>query len=463
MVTNYRKLLFVTIKLALVSLLLAGCSATQESFATPTLTQTTTPTSTIIPTTTATPTLTLTPLPPATTTPTITPTALPTLPAETPIARAAYIHFEGWSPDSQFFAFWMSDAADVDAWLPYTMPGGILNFFDATSKTICPVETIHTTQSGEASLIWQADGNVVIKYGETILTGRPCGDFRSLDDFTAPLEVTDDPGLSPDGRYRVSTWLVDDADGMLNYGITFYEGESALYEVDWHIDQRLGDYTSWLGGAWVSPTQFVIYETAEEGPLLLDAEQGVVPVLTALFEIDTIPTLQNDDYTLAVYPLPASRPDSYHLLLYGIGSTGQFPEIMLFHAETNLVEMLPTKFLWWQPVVDGWLILNDPDFRTGHQRDNLLRRRLTDIGGDWEPFAADVDYTLWDKDNSQFIWIQGEKAVIWQTWPSRELLGRYITDPFWISPVAFSPDGSKLILVGNLPGQRNYGLFLLSR
>lgn len=387
----------------------------------------------------------------------------PTRPAETPLARAAYIYFESWSPDSLFFAFWTSDTADIEAWLPYAMPGGVLTFFDVTSKTICSVEALHTAHSGEASLFWQTDGTVIIRHGETILTGKPCGNFTPLDGFTTPLEATDDPGLSPDGRYRVSNRLVDSADGLLTYEITFYEGERPLYSVDWSIDERLGDYAGWTGGSWVSPTQFVIYETAEKGPLLLDAKVGVAPVLSALFGIDTIPTLENDSYSLSIHPLPDSSAENYHFLLYGIGNPAEFPQVMLFHAETDLVETLPAWSLWWTPVIDDWLILSESDFETGHERNNLLRRQIEDIGGTWEHFALDVDYTLWDEAYSQLVWIQAEDTVIWQTWPDGDLLGRYNTKPFWVVPAAFSPDGNKIVLLGSLPGQWNHGLFLLSR
>ena len=77
----------------------------------------------------------------------------------------------------------------------------------------------------------------------------------------------------------------------------------------------------------VSPTQFVIYETLTQGPLLLDADAGVISVLVDLLGmgVDEIPSLLNEEgYNLAVRPIPGDTTDAYRLITYGVGNEGNF-------------------------------------------------------------------------------------------------------------------------------------------
>lgn len=357
----------------------------------------------------------------------------------------------------------MSSKADVAAQLPNTSPGGTLAFWDVRRETTCLVDQVHTQAAFTATLYWQQDGTVVVVQGDKSYRGEPCRGFAEINDFIVPQPETADPQLSPNGRYRVETVLISRRDGFLNFETTLLEAERPLHIVAWQIDERLGGYDGWLGGAWASPTQFVIYETFFQGPLLLDAAKGVIPVLTDLLDLDDIPNLRDDGYSLMAWPLPSNQTNGYHLQLMGIGEEGKFPAAQLYHAETDTVEQLPTTRIWSADAVPTWLLLNEPDFATGHERNNLLRRRLEDVGGVWAAWATDVDWTVWDADAEQVVWIQGEETAVWETWPSGEVNGRYQTTPYWTRPTQFSPNGNHIAFVGNLPGQPRYGLFLISK
>jgi hypothetical protein len=77
--------------------------------------------------------------------------------------------------------------------------------------------------------------------------------------------------------------------------------------------------------------------------------------------------------------------------------------------------------------------------------------------------APAFDYLLWQTDESEMAFTQNETSVVWQTFPAGEPLGRWHTDRYWVLPLAFSPDGRYLALVGNQPGLWQYGLFVLER
>ena len=431
---------------------------------------TTTPIPTATPLPTATPTIEPTvSLPTATLEPTTTATPTPesTAPASAialePDIVAAHIVFDSWSPRERFAAFWVSSEQDVAAQLPGTSPGGTLAFWDIRREATCLVDQIQTEAAFTAILHWQQDGTVVVVQGDKSYRGEPCRAFAEINDFSLPQPETADPKLSPNGRYRAETVLLNRRDGLLSFETTLLEGERPLHVVAWQIDERLGDYDGWLGGEWVSPTQFVLYETFYQGSLLMDAENGVIPILTDLLGFEEVPNLRDDGYSLAAWPLSSSKTYGYHLLREGIGDERNFPLARLYHAETGAVEELPAARIWSPHAVAGWLLLNANDYDTGYERHNLLRRRLEDTTGIWEPWATDVDWTVWDANTEQVVWIQGEETAVWEAWPSGVANGRYSTAPYWTRPTQFSPNGNHIALIGNLPGQPRYGLFFVSK
>jgi hypothetical protein len=53
--------------------------------------------------------------------------------------------------------------------------------------------------------------------------------------------------------------------------------------------------------------------------------------------------------------------------------------------------------------------------------------------------------------------------LTWQTFPDAALIGRWRTEPYSVSPEAWSNDGRFLMATGSRPGQWQYGLFLIER
>jgi hypothetical protein len=384
-----------------------------------------------------------------------------------PFAAAAYIRFEGWSPDSRWLAYWLSSQEDVDHQLPGAMPGGTLHFADVATGQTCAAPQFHSETDQAACVDWVVDGRVVVVMGGQAFQGAPCQSkpFAALADYAPAGEAPPGPALSPDGRQRAATALVSSANGVLTFQtiLTDTVEMRPVQSVRWQIDERLGDYG--LGGQWVSRTQFLIYETLDKGPLLVDVQRGTIPVLTDLFGMNAIPSILGEEaYSLHATAAPSVEPDMFHLAISGVGSEGNFPPVRLYHAESELVETLPYQKVWGFSAKYKWLFLYEGVDQAGHEIGyNLWARRLEDTGGAWRLLAPAFDYLLWQTDESEMAFTQNETSVVWQTFPAGEPLGRWHTDRYWVLPLAFSPDGRYLALVGNQPGLWQYGLFVLER
>ncbi len=389
-----------------------------------------------------------------------------------PFAIAPYIRFESWSPDGQWMAYWSSSQQDVDNQVPYTMPGGTLHLANPESGQVCAVAQFHTETDGSASVQWGEDGSAIVVVGQEAFRGMPCQvePFRALADYTPQQNESPDPAISPDGRYRATTALVSSQNGILTLdtSLTPSRETGPSQSVTWQIDERLGDHG--LGGEWVSPTQFLIYETLSEGPLLIDIQQGVISVLSELFGLHEIPSIRDEEgYSLQAMAAPGVEPDTFHLALSGVGLEAIFPAAMLYHAESGQVERLPYPTVWGFGADYEWLFLYQEvftiSFADGGRNSgyHLWARRLEDLEGRWQLIAPALDYLLWRENASEMAFTQNETSVVWQTFPEGQPMGRWHTGDYWVHPAAFSPDGRHLVALGNLPGRWEYGLFVLVR
>ncbi len=177
-----------------------------------------------------------------------------------PLATGAFIHFDSWSPDGRWIAYWLSSPEDVTEQVPYAMPGGTLHFADVVTGEGCAAPQFQTEAANSAFVGWLEDGTAVVIVGEESFKGVPCQSepFALFPDYRPEENADPDLALSPDGRYRASTALVSSRDAILTFETTLTaDGEThPLQTATWQIDERVGDYD--LGGQWVSHTQFLM-------------------------------------------------------------------------------------------------------------------------------------------------------------------------------------------------------------
>lgn len=388
-----------------------------------------------------------------------------------PLTKAAYFTVAGWSADSRWLAYWASSQADVDEWQPYTMPGGTLHFADTTTGEICAADTVHTATDREAIVYWLPENEVVVVLPGGAFVGRPCESFALLLDFVPPQpKVASDPALSPDGRYRTFSRDTTTEDGTtLTVTTTIVDLLSGV-EVATSTWQRRGGLWGLgelgLGGMWLSATQFLIHDTLGAGPLIMDVERGTTPVLTGLPGLSLAQPDPAEETGLWVMAAPGMEPDTFSLVISGMGIEAGFTPVVLYHAAAGQSETLPFHHVWNFSSSYEWLFLYETVNIGANEGYNIWGRRLADIGGEWHLIAPVADYLAWREDGSEIAYIQNENRVIWQTFPTLERIGTWHTGPYWVHPVpsSFSPDGRFLVVQGNRPhGTWQYGLFLLER
>jgi hypothetical protein len=381
-----------------------------------------------------------------------------------PVDTAAWLKVFGWSPDGKWLAYGSAAGAPAasQAQVPTT-----LAFYNLGQDKICRVDP-----DGALQVAWSGQDDITINMasGET-LQGRPCA-LEPSGATAAGLATSTpshDPGISPAGQYRAETLRDEGAQGRASFTTRLLssEGSQALVEQNWELAESPDASERFLGGEWISPTSFLIYDTLAQGPLILDVSGKVAPVLEELFEIREIPGRSGQGYKLSVYPFPgmAAMPH-YHLLLLGAGADADLPEARLYHGEYDLVETLPFRTLTAVTPDGKWLLM---DLNPGGNH-AIYFRPLELVEGDWTLLAFDPQGMAWNTGWSEMAYSNGE-TVTWQDFPDLNLLGEGRWQaigyhPIFADPttgVAFSPDGCKLAFTGARQGLQESALFVIDR
>lgn len=382
-----------------------------------------------------------------------------------PFSQAAFLTFDSWSPGGEWIAYWSSSLDAVESYQGYGMPGGILHFANVISGEDCPVPEIVSESAYLAQVRWMAEDSAELRLDGYRYVGKPCQTTpfrRSPAQETLPSQ--EPAGLSPDGRFRAVTEEVtsDDHGWELNTSLIETATGRDVNRLEWR--HRGGHGELELGGEWVSPSQFLIYETIDQGPLLLHVDGTSKSVLVEIIGLSSIPSLEADGYSLVALPNPSEREDDYNIAITGSGEEAKFPRVRLYHAETGLVEELPLTHLWGFAPSNDWILLYESKVSGGYETgSNLWARRVESAGGEWHLIAPVVDYILWNEPGDEMVFSQNETTLVWQSFPSLLEKGRWNTGPFSSYPASFSPDGRYALAIGNIPGKSAYGLFILEQ
>ncbi len=208
-----------------------------------------------------------------------------------------------------------------------------------------------------------------------------------------------------------------------------------------------------MGGEWVGPSTFLLYETLEHGPLLLETTGAVRSVLSDLLGIRSVPSILGPEaYGWIARPSIDTATGSFHLLLSGVGEEARFPLAVLYHAEDGSQETLPYRHPWSDEFApDGrWLLMDARPDDAGYEAHQVWIRPLEAADGDWTLLADRLDSDLWSLDMASYAWQHGS-MVGWRTFPTGDLLGEWNTAPYAARPAMISPDGCRLAAEGNYP------------
>lgn len=344
---------------------------------------------------------------------------------------------------------------------PVTYPPVALHFVDPATGKVCDYP--RPALVGQDSLAWLPGGRLAVREEGGWWSGTPCaGEFEPVADPQSLAGFFPDPGLSPDGRYRLSRFF-DVQAGVVYNETTLTEVPSgeALQTVAWQQEERLSDWAeAGPGGRWLDNDYFLIPQTSDQGPLLVHAGQGVIPILSEFFGEAFAPCTPEACLVYRAEGVvdPAS---GLHILLQTSNTITGDNSLRLYHAESGEVESLPLVYPWVQPFspAGGWLVLDqDGNYQS------LWFRSLDPPGEPPRRFMQGMREFSWAP-QGEAIAVRGlqESQIYLFSFPQGKPLAAWKTpDSLYSSLATWSPQGEALALLGYASAGQDSALFLLN-
>lgn len=411
---------------------------------TPTTTPSQTPTQTLSPTSTSIP-----------------PTPVPAASLE-PIAKGADIRIDSWAPDGLWLGLWLWTPNDQAAGLA---PPGKFIFLNPHTDEICEYADFVFSEY-KPQIFWQPNGRAVVYHTDSYWIGFPCQDFVPIQAEDIEIPAPPDETQSPEGTFRAETNIQDSEGGWLKLTTTITNNTTGQEEnrVNWEIDDRLGSSDEYLGGKWVTDDLFLIYETRDKGPLLIQAGGEIVQVAPDLFGVPAteIPQDSWDWVNLRAFATSVDNDDLYHLLLHGVGSEARFPPVRLFHSDTGEVETLPYTHLWHPGFTpDGrWVLLDSHPDIGGYESNALMIRPVDPPGSQMRLVAEGTSWASWSPTQSEIAFGYAGKFTVFR-FPNGESVNTWTTGKYSNYRLIWSPTGDFLATSGNIPGEYDAAIFVV--
>jgi hypothetical protein len=394
---------------------------------------------------------------------TLTATALTPLPTSTfPIStpqmlnvEASLILMPSWSPDSRWIAYWVPASPDGSYWT-----SSIPIFYEIATGRTCDYPQFAGGIAPEfpnTFTLWQPDGYATLVVNGVPFAGLPCGDFVRAPDSFVPSGYAPSQ-LSPDGKYRVTTvYKLDEAGNPIAATTTITDEATGavLNTVQWR--NTVGQILGWIGGQWIGSTMFMLRIPADQGPLLIHVgDPHIVEVLPELFGITFDRGASPSPFISGVID---ESSGSYHLLLQL-----PFGNMLLYHSETNDIERLPflsTGYMYstYKFVAQGfspdgkWLLMQVPDDHP-HGDPNKTWIRPVDGRKQTATYFGRISYGLWNEPMHTIAYTGSmgnpSEDVYIMSFPDGQVLSRWHLDDATLSLLAWSPDGTMLLLQGTV-------------
>ena len=332
--------------------------------------------------------------------------------------------------------------------------------YDAIGNQSCTRADIEP----EWHLTWEAPATLHLTTPDGVRRGGPCSAPGPVSTMQ-PSEPAAPSATSADGVFVAQTQILSTEAGVLHLQTTITDRaqQRAVVQVEWSIDERLGNLG--LGGEWVGPSTFLLHETLEHGPLLLETTGAVRSVLSDLRGIRCVPSILGPEaYGWIARPSIDTATGSFQLLLSGVGEEARFPMAVLYHAENGSQETLPYRHPWRDGFTpDGrWLLMDARPDDAGYDAHQVWMRPVDAVGGGWTVLADRIESDIWSPDLASYAFQHGS-VLRWQTFPSGELFGQWELAPYAARPVGTSPDGCRLAAEGNVAGEWEYAHFAVDR
>jgi hypothetical protein len=402
--------------------------------------------------------------------PTPSPSPSPTLPAwatpegfddlkgisAEPVATAVLILPEGWSPDGQAFASWTFTESQSP--IDYSYPPGWLNFHYVDSGQTCAFPYLLSYSPREYQVYWHEGERVLILGERSIMSGSPCqGDFSLTQETVQPVfrHPVDRP--SPDGRYLAQTKFFFPEDPTLaRTSIIAANTSQVVREVEWKFVETKG---LGLADHWVTDEKFLITVTLDQGPLLIDVDQGVTQVAPELFKrlADAACGFTVDfcETRLRATGSMSAETGRYHIALYGWGMEANYPPVELYHAESGETESLPTNYFHSFSPDGGWMYVFNETFDSQRRVPiRMVGLKPVDPPGSLGYFPMIADLGAFDdpwSPDSQRMAIKTRRGVYIFSLPDVNLIGLWQLGRYESIDAYWSPNSRRLAVTGSIP------------
>lgn len=375
--------------------------------------------------------------------------------------QGADLRIDKWSTNGHWLAYWLSEQEDLTS-PSFPAPLGKLHFLNSQTGEICEHPSLVSSEYG-SQIIWQPDDRAVVYSEDAYWRGLPCEDFTSIPTSEIIFPEIPDPSLSPNGSYQAWTEVRENTELVIKATtriVNVSTGETKN-SVDWEINQGEGELE--LGGEWITEDLFLIYQTREQGPLLIQVGAEVIQIAPELFGVPGIVHADpNRLVGLQAYASSVDSTNAYHILLFGIGVEAYFPPVRLYHSETGEVEELSYTHIWHRGFsLDGqWVLLDSRSDQDDYESYALWIRPVDPPGSELQLIEEGTYLSSWSPDQNKlaFGWV-GSFSVL--TFPAGEEIASWETGEYTISNLVWSPQGDFLAAVGNIPGEFDSVLFVV--
>ena len=437
---------------------------------------------------------TVSPTPLLTATPVLspTPTAVPPTPtiqswAELiePVAVGTQLSFDRWSPDSQTIIYWSHTQQDLGA--NPQVPPGDLHFLDIRTGRDCVYPDTYRGAGGRfGQHAWLSDGKLLVveDQGQVVVT-TPYGDDFTQQTQLFPEQIIEVAPSSPDRSwfllrgeqaywlYTPGTSTVQKVEGVpIGYrngyswspqgsrvaitanGGSTYVIDARTGEVEQFIEwTHRGGLGSMPGAIWLSEDQFLISETVDQGPLLVEVGKQPRLVGPELFKVG----LESASMASAA---TVEGTGDFHIVLWWPEPHNQ--RVLLYHSETGEVEELDFSDVWSGFSPDGhWLALSRRPLKDGYETYEVWVRPVDPTGSQARLiWASDDPYMSWSPTWDKLAKSStGGLAIL--SIPEAQRLGLWDNEVYTIYPMSWSPDSRYVAALGSLPGSSNNALFII--
>lgn len=390
-----------------------------------------------------------------------------------PIARAAQVTFEGWSPDGRYLLYRTNNQEQTAGAHEFSVPGEFFVYDTEQPESPCRqvtdhYETLPHFWASDDELIYVSDAGEVVRW-------RVCSDEQTVvsDLFpgTPGLVVASNVeqsqfllgGYVDEHNFEPQYWLWNTATNTVHtlpemkgiYGIAYGLNTSAWSPDGEHVtvslinEEALG-LTSYVinvqngeviqsfeqGGfaTWISDTQFLISVFSQENQELLLVTVGG----------DVVPYWGEDDsaqpreFEGSVVVIPDEEDGTFHLLSLESEDEPENTVVRLYHPETMETETLPFEEIayWGNSRGDVWLALQKP----ATPRDVILSNYESGYYGRRELWMRPVD----PQDSEAHLLISPDyQDPQWSSEGTKVLAQLYKSDGRGVA-VFSSPDGTAL-------------------